>query len=430
VNPFEQHSYFIQGKSIANPSVSSVQPCDAPISNIEYRCCCHIDNILWRLRKHTKERFWLFLVVDSVPDAFAYSEKRKGIGEIRLTTGLLTGLAILAARVAIIQADSQIFDQHWLPSFYARLYGNSDFDGFSTFDLNLTKVNATGLDRHGIHELNLRLLTDSSVFVNTIKLASAAIEFAVFHEIGHFDAGHDEAGRLQRHLKKTMGVKLPSEFQSSLDVQRIFEHQADIFALRLMLTLAPSRPVLGDIESHQFGNSELRLETNICSYIGMSLNLALATLMRTDDPPPGEEIKLLSKPMGEHPLHTTRLTIADAAIRNELANPKARKIIWPDGPEMSEIILAGMAFHTLSLALASVSKSWNTKATFMLLDRMAPDAEFDFTDRADLEKSLTYLHADNERKVRFRLLAIGLGGPRHWIDQLRIGLRIIWKRIS
>ncbi|MGX1319645.1 hypothetical protein AB7M17_003098 [Bradyrhizobium sp. USDA 377] len=419
------HSYFCVGGA-SNPCL----PAHAEqLSIIEQACCRHLDNMLWRLRPNTRDRFWFFLTDNPVPGASAYSEGKDKVGEVRLTTGLLAALIALSARAAIIIDRSGSFVP-WMPTFArtGNLGGlNRPFDGLKPFALSEPKRRATGFSNQEFEEISRKVGEDPLLLVNTLKLACAAIEFAVLHELGHFDAGHDEAIRVQQGKVNPAKGYEHFSFRRDIRVQRVFEHQADIFALRLMIATATFRPNhYDDPDLIPEPSDQLRTEANISAYIGASLNFALAALLRANDPGPGEEIDLARSARGEHPPPITRLKIADAQVRLELADAKIGKQLWPNAPDMVEAILQGMTFHTMFLAMTTLSRSWQTAINTMNPESPTINLKFAFEDDSDIED---YFSSEDERIAKRTMMATGTQRKPPLMERFKILARLyahIW----
>jgi len=315
---------------------------------VEMVCCRHVNSVLGMLREHTQDRFRLVILDDRLPDASCYSRSAAGIGEIRLTTGILSLAAVLAARCAVIM-EANNFLLPWMPalareSSAAEALPHSLW--FGDFDLSDAKRDVTALDDENISELADELTADIHLVRNTSRIASAAIEFLVLHEMGHFDAQHDE---IKRTNKANVGVS----------VQRVFEHQADIFAVRLMLALGMMRPI-GEQGPLIPNNVKYRQSNNLLAYLGSSLVMTFVTLLRSREPNGMGTVELIRSVKGEHPLPTTRLLIADGQVQIELKDPLGRQAIWPGSGETEAITLKGMTMNTLFLALTTLATNWRT----------------------------------------------------------------------
>jgi hypothetical protein len=181
-----------------------------------------------------------------------------------------------------------------------------------------------------------------------------------------------------------------------------------------MIALAPVRP---HVENPEPWHERLRQENNIVSYIAASLNFALATMLRSNEPGVKKDIRLIRSVRGEHPLPTTRLTIADRQVRIELDDPEIRDRLWPNAPDQASIILQGMVFHATFLALDTISRSWRDGVDQSRTGALAPNLEYALRDD-DLNESLEYLNATNLEKASAVMFATGLHGKRSLRNRL------------
>lgn len=355
-------NYFADGPTlvggVSRSPLGAKEIMQLPIAEVV--CCQHVNAVLGLLSKHTHDRFRLVILDESDPDASCFSRSCKDIGEIRLTTGLLSLACALAARCAVIM-DQHNFLVPWMPQF-AREPGSHESLptslSFGRFKLGDGKREVTGLTDDSVNELAAMVGQDFHLWRNTVRLASTVIEFLVLHEMGHFDALHDEVLRVNKA-------------KVSLAVQRVFEHQADIFSIRLMLALGILRPVGGPQGALVPAN---RTGTNILAYLGASVALSMITLLRARDPtnPKVDSMELIRSVKGHHPLPTTRLVVADRIIQIELKDHVGRNVIWPGSGEMEAITLKGMAQNTMFLGLTTLSRDWQTAVNAMNPQKPTP----------------------------------------------------------
>lgn len=350
---------------------------------VEMVCCRHIDSVLGMLRVHTGDRFRLILLDNQLPDASCFSRSAADIGEIRLTTGLLSLACVLAARCAII-INGTNFLLPWLPAF-ARTTTKVDALRkpifFGDFSLSDAKREATDLMQEDASGLADKISEDIHLLRTTVSIASTAIEYLVLHEMGHFDARHDD-------------IKRTSKSQVGVTVQRVFEHQADIFAVRLMLALGIMRPI-GNDGPQIPKDIKYRQGNNILAYLGASLSMAFITLLRSKEPTGQKVIELIRSVKGEHPLPTTRLLIADAQIQIELESWISRRAIWPGSGKLEAIALKGMTRITLFLALSTLSAEWRLAVNTIDPNKpLPPNLLYWLEDEADLNDAEDSLRSD------------------------------------
>jgi len=394
-----QPNYFLEGPvsfhGVEKPALGLSAVSQLPIA--EQFCCLHLNSLLALLQQPTLDRFRLVVVNDPVPDATCFSRSKDDLGEIRLTTGLLSLVCILAARCAVIM-DRSGYLVPWMP-FLARPQAPTQTlpapIEFGAFTLSDGKQAATSLTSRSIEELQTLIQSDTHIFRSTIMLASAAMEFFALHEMGHFDAMHDEVKRLQRVTDLSAIGQWGGPLHNSISVQRVYEHLADIFAVRLMVALGIMRPI-GEHGARTPTESKSRTGLKILAYLGASLALSAVTLLRSKEPQSREVIELIRSIKGEHPLPTTRLLLANEQIQLELQDAVGRNALWPGSTKMEAITLEGMVPNTMFLALTTLSDNWLSAVNrFDPGKPTDPNISYWLKDDEDLNVSLNHLTPEN-----------------------------------
>ena len=409
-----RHSYFIDHTfQRRGQTLRSLQWNDPSLGLLERAQSSHLNAILWGLRPHTRDRCWIVLADTDVPMAELFVKERDGIAEIRVSRGTLALLSILAARAAVTIGERK-FLSGLMPSYAAgsgivaekERFG--DFDGFAPFSLPEDWQAATAcLDQTELANLTDELRKDRETLARAMRLAAAAGEFLVLHEMGHVDAGHDQVPEVLRARR--------DDPESSLDMigwrlahGRYMEHQADIFALRLQIHFSSLRPADFLFREMQAPPGDLRNENNYAAYVGAALNLALVTLLRAERPPKGEDVLLQRRLRAEHPLPTTRLRVADAVVRSEFQNPDVREMGWPEAPEMLDAIQQSVALWAMQLALSTITCKWRTAVDSFAEGEMNPSLEFVLPgSEEDLAQSLEELDGPVVTSVQTVLNATG-----------------------
>ncbi|KFB75869.1 MAG: hypothetical protein AW06_003036 [Candidatus Accumulibacter cognatus] len=309
--------------------------------------CQHVNAQLVLLRAQTHDRFRLVLLHDPTPSVGCHSRSRSSVGEIRLTTGAVALATCLAARCSIVIEQTGHL-KAWMPQL-ARPSAPEPSLSFSVpfgvFQLSEAKRRTCSLTVGDVSDLEDEISKDVHLLRMTASLASTILEFLVLHEVGHFDALHDEARRMG-----PLNIKM----------QRYFEHQADIFAIRLMLHMALIRPLKDPADARTSREQGVRTGINIQSYLGASLAMALITLMRAREPSTEYALQLLESAKGEHPMPTTRIMLANEVIRSELRTSEGRAAIWPGSGELEEATLRGMVYLVMFVAIATINRDWRT----------------------------------------------------------------------
>lgn len=376
----QRFSYFLEEPVLVRGSVV------APLTRnqlwelppAEAICCSHVSAVLGMLRAHTGDRYRLVALGATAPDATCFSKQPGGTGEIRFTTGLLSLICTLAARCALIMEEHK-FLINWMPAFARDAVEKQPLGfpfAFGEFELSESKRQSANLTPVEIEYVEQSLASDLHLLRNTARIASAAMEFVVLHELGHFDAKHDDIKRKWRT-------------QVDVAVQRVFEHQADIFAVRLMLALGMLRPV-GDEGPLVPSDVKVRQGNNILAYLGSSLALTIITLLRAAEPAAGNQssVELIRSVKGEHPLPTTRLIVADAQVQRELKEPEGHAAIWPGSGEMEAVTLRAMTMQTLFLALTTLNAEWRKSINTFVPGRPLPlNIRYWIEDSGDLKEA-------------------------------------------
>jgi len=307
--------------------------------------CHHADSVLMLLRPQTADRFRLVILPDESVSVHCFSEGLGSVGEIRITTGALSFATVMAARCAIvIESTGQL--QGWLKHLTRDKQTGTNTQvliRFGAFLLSEAKRRAIKLSLDDVTALEAEVAADVQLLRLTTSLACGVVEFLVLHEMGHFDAFHDEALRSGR---------------ISLKLQRQFEHQADIFALRLMLCLGLIRP-FENLNQPSCTDMPVRTGINVESYLCASLAMAMIAVQRAPDPLPDMFfLPLIENAKGEHPMPTTRIMLADGVIRQELQTRAGLQAIWPGAGDIELAILQGMAYNTMFVAVAVTNPNW------------------------------------------------------------------------
>lgn len=396
---FQEEPVLVRGSMVAPLKRSQIWT----LPPAEMVCCDHVNSVLGMVRMHTSDRYRLVALSAAVPEATCFSTKSDGIGEIRFTTGLISLICTLAARCALIMEEHN-FLLGWMPALARDSVGKQPLSfrlAFGEFELSDAKRQSTSLNNYDIELLEESISADLHLLRNTVRVASAAAEFIVLHELGHFDAKHDDIKRKWRS-------------EVDVSVQRVFEHQADIFAVRLMLALGMLRPV-GDEGPLVPSNLKVRQGTNILAYLGSSLALTIITLLRASEPTDGTKssIELIRSVKGEHPLPTTRLIVADGQIQRELKEADGYAAIWPGSGEMEALTLRAMTQQTLFLALTTLNADWRKSINTIVPGKPLPlNVRYWIEDSGDLSNAQESLDpVAVARAMKLGRQAAGITGP-------------------
>ena len=176
--------------------------------------------------------FKILMVGSTVPTIKLLYHDRIDLGLAVFTSGLVSYILALSARFVSLVYDGSGHQTYGIRRSNVECHPYAARqDDFKIFQLDDGLQRASGLSKDETFGLVSNFSSkDRATF---IEVFCASMEFLVLHEAGHLVARHTDAAKMIQEEVPQVPMRL---------VNRIFEHQADYCALKLMFTRAPFRP--------------------------------------------------------------------------------------------------------------------------------------------------------------------------------------------